>query len=105
MTWMPFRRLRNQSEQQELQAWRWLLSFERLASDTSVRLRDQQIIIRLCPGTLHASQSAPFIHLSASHPELEERIVVSGNSLYEAAEKLHYEFSRSGLQLPFLHGA
>lgn len=89
----------------EITAWRWLLALPRLDYKThSWQQQKNQIVVRMCPGTLAASQGAPMVYLSISYPGLKKRIITSGNSLYDAAHKAHQDlWNYHSIHLPFLH--
>jgi len=87
----------------EATAWKWLLGLKRIKWERcGFRARDQQIIIRFCPGELGANSGAPLVHLSVEYPEIEDRIETQGNSLYEAVYLLQAKLWERGVKLPFL---
>jgi|SRR5580658_6180705 len=91
----------------EMEAWAWLLNLPRMVIGKKMTLRqwrqwENQIRIRVCPGKLYTNKGAPMIKITARHPQSKKRFLGTGNSLRQAADRLHGEFWRAGIQLPFI---
>lgn len=86
------------SYEKEALAWNWLLELERLNwREHGHDKLDNQIIVRACPGTLHALGGAPYVRVSVDTGE--RRISGSGNSLARAVSHLHQEMKRAGIEV------
>ena len=86
----------------ETEAWKWLLDLERISWEKcGFRARDRQIIIRVCPGELHANSGAPLVQVSVKYPGVKNRVKTQGNSLAKAVYLLHYELELRGVELPY----
>jgi len=94
----------------EAAAWCWLMDFPRLDwQKHSRRECEGQITVRAIGGNLGLTKSAPLVHVSVRHPADEKRYKGSGNSLYEAVDRVCNEMWRVGfrprLLVEYMHDA
>jgi len=93
------------SEELEARAWLWLQQLERIPWETTPpRQYGQQVVIRMLPGSLGAGKGEPWVRISARHPAIERRVKGSGNSLAEAADRLHRALWELGVELDWPNG-
>ena len=90
--------------EQEQEAWRWLLSLDRLGfHEWDAEDVNSQVRLQVVPGKLGETSGAPLVQIDFQHPRLNKRIQSSGNSLAEACQRLYYTCLQADVNVPFLY--